>query len=167
MQSPRRSRPRLAAVHRAADGLRQIVQALRLSTHVLEKKHGVTGAQLFVLLQLSQADGLSLHELALRTRTDPSSVSVAVSRLHTRGFVRRKKDPADARRAVVSLTSKGAALLSRAPEPAQARLIGALEELPKGQLACLADALDVLARSMGVPSGTAPMFFEEDRARAT
>ena len=83
-------------VGRAADGLRRIVQALRTSSHAIEKKLGVSGAQVFVLQELSLSGGLSLRALAQRTRTDPSSVSVAVSRLEAQGLLRREQAKEDA-----------------------------------------------------------------------
>ena len=86
-------------VARAADGLRRIVQTLRTSSHAIEKKLGVSGAQLFVLQELTLAGGLSLRALAQRTRTDPSSVWVAVSRLEALGLLRREQAKDDARRA--------------------------------------------------------------------
>jgi DNA-binding MarR family transcriptional regulator len=155
-----------ASVQHAADGLRRIVQMLRLSTHVIERRHGMTGAQLFVLQQLSRSPGLSLRELAMATRTDPSSVSVVVSRLSARGFVERKKASDDARRAVVRLSAKGAALLVSAPEPAQSQLMRALEGLPRPEVARFGVTLDRVARSMGASRGSAPMFFEEDSSAA-
>lgn len=147
-------------VGRAADGLRRIVQALHLSTHVIERRHGLTGAQLFVLQQLSLSSAVSLAELAVRTRTDPSSVSVAVSRLAARHLVKRGRSTNDGRRAAVRLSPRGEAVLMAAPEPAQARLIGALEALSRSELSRLAVVLETLAASMGAPGGPPPMFFE-------
>jgi DNA-binding MarR family transcriptional regulator len=151
-------------VARAADGMRRIVQALRLSTHAIEKKLGISGAQVFVMQQLSLSGGLSLRDLAARTRTDPSSVSVAVSRLEAKGLVRRLRAAADGRRAELWLSPKGEAVLRRAPEPAQAKLIRALEGLPPERLSTLVLLLNDLAEQLGAPRGVAPMFFEESAA---
>ena len=152
-----------ATVRRAADGLRRIVQALHISTHVIERRHKVSGAQLFVLQQLTGSKGLSLGDLAVRTRTDASSVSVAVKRLAARGLVRRTRAADDARRAVVRILPKGEGLLSSAPEPAQARLLRALESLPRRDLAKLASTFEAICRAMHAPGGPAPMFFERER----
>jgi DNA-binding MarR family transcriptional regulator len=147
-------------VARAADGLRRIVQVLRVSSHRIESRYGVSGAQLFVLRQLALADGASLAELAAQTRTDPSSVSVAVSRLVARGLVRRVRSNDDRRRARVTLSARGRELMRRAPEPAQARLIGALEGFSSAQLTTFAVSLDTIARALGAPEGPPAMFFE-------
>jgi DNA-binding MarR family transcriptional regulator len=157
--SPRDRRPKRDII-RAADGLRRIVQTLRLSTLAIEKRHGVSGAQLFVLQQLVESDGVSLRDIAARTRTDPSSVSVVVARLASKRLVSMQRAAEDRRRAEVSLSSRGRKVLERAPEPAQSQLVRALEELPPREVAVLGRALDRLARSLGAPKGAPTMFFE-------
>ena len=63
------------------DAIRRIVQALRESSRAAEKGVGLSSAQLFVLQTLQETPGLSLNELAERTRTHQSSVSVVVTKL--------------------------------------------------------------------------------------
>ncbi len=65
------------------DAIRRIVQALRESSRAAEKRVGLSGAQLFVLQTLGESPGLSLNELAERTRTHQSSVSVVVTQAGT------------------------------------------------------------------------------------
>src|SRR5678815_2642677 len=109
--------------------MRRIVRAIRLSSHTAEETLGISGAQLFVLQQLAVHPGASVGELADRTLTHQSSVSVVVSRL-----VRRRTSTTDRRRIELSLTTAGRALLSRAPELAQSRLIAALGRVSDGDL---------------------------------
>src|SRR5438034_4949060 len=90
------------------DCVRRIVQTLRVSGRAAEQRVGLTGAQLFVLRQLAAAEGpLSVNELAERTFTHQSSVSVVVHKLETRGLVRRLRSPDDARRMQLSPTPAG------------------------------------------------------------
>src|SRR5438034_11619122 len=103
-------------VNRAVNALRRIVRAIRLSSHVAEEKLGISGAQLFVLQQLAQGPKSSLGELAGRTLTHESSVSVVVSRLVRRRLVARRASAADGRRVELSLSPAGERLLRRAPE---------------------------------------------------
>src|SRR4051794_8130303 len=63
------------------DAIRRIVRVLRVSSRAAEKQVGLSGAQLFVLHKLADTPALSLNELADRTRTHQSSVSVVVQRL--------------------------------------------------------------------------------------
>src|SRR6185295_14617640 len=89
------------------DAIRQIVQALRQSSRAAEKHAGLSGAQLFVLQAVAESPGLSLNELAERTRTHQSSVSAVVSRLVSSGLVRRVTAEDDARRAEIRLSAAG------------------------------------------------------------
>src|SRR5215217_2732988 len=63
-------------VRAVLDAIRRIVRVLRVSSRAAEKQVGLSGAQLFVLHKLEDAPALSLNELADRTRTHQSSVSV-------------------------------------------------------------------------------------------
>src|SRR6185312_321205 len=65
---------------RVLDSIRRIVRLLREGTRASEDAVGLSAAQLFVLQKLDPAVPLSLTELAARTLTHQSSVSVVVSR---------------------------------------------------------------------------------------
>jgi DNA-binding MarR family transcriptional regulator len=131
------------------DSIRAIVRLLRLSGRSAEQSLGVSGAQLFVLQKLAEVPVQSLSELAARTHTDPSSVSVVVSRLVARGLVTRSASSSDARRVDISLSASGRALARRAPRGAQAELIAAAAQLPAKQLRSLARDLGALVAQMG------------------
>lgn len=147
-------------LNRVVNSLRRIIQAIRLSSSVAHDKLGITGAQLFVLQQLAQRPGASLRELAQRTLTDQSSVSVVVSRLVDAGHVARRIAVADARRTELTLTDSGRALLRRAPRLAQSRLVASLRAAPPAQLQVTARVLDRAARAVSPARVPAPMFFE-------
>src|ERR1051326_4204477 len=70
---------------RSMDAIRSIVRALRLNTREIELKIGISLAQLFVLQQVAERPAESLNDLADRTATHQSSVSVVVRRLVDRG----------------------------------------------------------------------------------
>jgi DNA-binding MarR family transcriptional regulator len=146
--------------------LRQIVRAIRLSSHEAEAKLGVSGAQLFVLQQLDGRRGLSLSELAALTLTDQSSVSVVVGRLVTRGLVVRKTSEIDARRAEIDLSPAGRAVLRKSPELAQTRLLSALEQVSERDLETTARVLGAVVETMGAGALPPEMFFEGERAKA-
>jgi DNA-binding MarR family transcriptional regulator len=158
-------RSRRAGVGAAMDAIRRIVRALRVSSSAAEKSLGISSAQLFVLQQLADDPRPSIAHLAAATATDPSSVSVVVSRLVERGLALRRASKLDARRAEVMITPAGRALLRKAPEPAQAKLINALSALSPEQLVALIDGLDTVVETMGVASEVAPMFFEDEPDR--
>ena len=147
------------------DALRRIIRTLRISAGRAERETGVSSAQLFVLQQLAEAPAHSLNELAERTHTHQSSVSVVVSRLVKRRLVMREQSRTDARRVVLAVTPAGRALAKRAPEPAQARLIDALARLSRSEVHALAGGLRRLVEEMGAANEPATMLFEPDRTR--
>ena len=144
------------------DDLRRIVRVLRESSRATERELGVSGAQLFVLKALSGAPAMSLNDLAARTCTHQSTVSVFVKRLVDRGLVSRATSQVDARRVDLGLTRRGRALLARSPLAAQDRLIEGLEKLPHKERQGLATALHHLVEAMQLDGEAPTMFFEEE-----
>ena len=146
------------------DSIRRLVRLLRESSSEAERRAGISGAQLFVLEQLRDTgrDGaLSVRDLAARTLTHESSVSVVVQRLVDAGLVARRRSKADARRAELTLLPAGRALLRKSPRLAQARLIAGIEALPARQRRALATSLDALVSGLGLDARAPAMFFEE------
>ncbi|MCA9516944.1 MAG: MarR family transcriptional regulator [Myxococcales bacterium] len=154
-----------AAAELALQELRRVVHGIRAASHAVERSCGVSGAQLFVLRELSLIPGASIRRLSEQTLTDASSVSVIVARLVARGLVSRARDPEDRRRSALSLTDKGSQLLARAPEPYQARLIAALRELSRPELHVLRAALARVSDSLAAAGDGAPLFFEGGAGR--
>jgi DNA-binding MarR family transcriptional regulator len=147
------------------DAIRQIVRALRLSARDAENRVGLSAAQLFVLHRLAEGGTLSLGELAQRTLTDPSSVSVVVTRLLERGLVSRERASSDARRAEIALTASGRRLVKRSPSVAQETLIAALDRVQPERRRTLARLLGELVQAMGASEEPAPLFFENEPRR--
>ena len=116
----------MSTSQRVLDSIRRIVRLLREGANASETEVGLSAAQLFVLQKLDPERPLSLNELAARTLTHQSSVSVVVSKLVERGLVQRRPAAHDARRVAISPTKAGLRLRDRAPAPAQDRLIAAL-----------------------------------------
>lgn len=147
------------------DAIRRIVRLLRVSARASEVSLDISAAQLFLLQKLAEAPAPSIAELASRALTDPSSVSTVAARLVKRGLVRRTPSPQDGRRAELTLTPAGRRLVQRAPEPAQVRLVEAIERLPVKDRTALARGLTALTRELGITEGVAPLFFEEEKDR--
>jgi len=144
------------------DALRRVVRDLRLSARDAERSAGISGAQLFVLQSLAAEPASSLNDLAERTLTDQSSVSVVVKRLADRKLVARKPSLVDARRIELSLTAAGKRLLARCPEPTQLRLVRSLRHLTPAELSSLTAGLAALVREMGIEDAAPRMFFDDD-----
>src|SRR5689334_15186059 len=95
------------AIERSMNAVRSIVRAQRINTRAVELKMGISLAQLFVLQQLADRPADSLNELAERTATHQSSVSVVVRRLVERGLVSRTASANDRRRIEIEVTPAG------------------------------------------------------------
>jgi len=152
-------------VAKVADGLRRIVRALHQSHRVAEHRWQLSAAQLLVLQRLAEAPTLSVNELADRTFTHQSTVSVVVARLVDRGLVRRARADDDARRVDLTITSAGRVLLERAMSSAQAHLIDALDAMPSTRLRAIATGLHDIVDALGVAREPAGMFFEDEPAK--
>lgn len=154
-------------VTRTLDAIRRLVRTLRTSATDAERMTGLSSAQTFVLQLLQQAPAESMNDLAERTLTDQSSVSVVVSRLEAKGLVARSHSTTDGRRTRVSITDAGMGLLSDQPPTVQARLIRSLESMPAEALTQLEHHLTQLTALMGEAHQPPSMLFEEDDASST
>jgi len=146
---------------RILDAIRRLVRLLRLTDRAAQSELGLSGAQLFVLHELGKTPSLSLSELAERTRTDQSSVSVVVTRLVDGGYVTRDRDKRDARRLVLNLSKSGRAVADKSPPVAQERIVEALERIPAAERRRFADTFTKMIEDMGEARGVPPMFFED------
>ncbi len=144
------------------DAIRRLVQALRISAREAERRTGLSMAQLFVLQRLAESPALSIRELAARTFTDPSSVSVVVSRVVHDGLVVRERDRRDARRARLALTARGRSLLSRAPRAGQEAVIEALGKMSVAARRSLGRRLGELIGHMGVSARRPGLLFGKE-----
>lgn len=142
--------------------LRRIVRFLRLAERKAEIACGLSVAQLFVLETLAAAPKSSQAELAARTLTDQSSVSVVVTKLVARGLVSRSVSPTDRRRIELALTSLGQRTLARAPRIPQATIIASIRSMPPTRRAELVRSLAHLASSIGADEVAPRMLFDEE-----
>jgi DNA-binding MarR family transcriptional regulator len=150
----------------ALDHLRRIVQALRESSRASERQLGVSGAQLFVLQALAKNRALSLNDLAERTHTHQSTVSVVVKRLVLRQLVQSRPASHDRRKLELELTPRGNALLRRAPAAAQDRLVAGLQALGTRERKSLTATLGKLARAVQLDAKPPSIFFEGAKPEA-
>ncbi|MFL6414795.1 MAG: MarR family winged helix-turn-helix transcriptional regulator [Bryobacteraceae bacterium] len=148
------------------NSLRQIVHALETGSRAAQKSVGLSGAQLLVLQILETAGAMSINELAQKSHTHQSSVSVVASRLVEAGLIRRASASEDARRLQLSVTTAGRKALQAGFVTPQQRLMGSLGQIPRRRVRQLRVLLEELVGVSGMDSGTAPMFFEERERKA-
>lgn len=144
------------------DSIRKLVRGLRESSLESERRLGLSSAQLFVLNTLAHSDApLSVNELAARTLTHQSSVSVVVTKLVKRGFVRKQRSVLDSRRAELAISEMGRRAIGKNPEPVQERLIAAIRGLPPRTRAGLATGFESLLKASKFDREPAGLFFED------
>jgi DNA-binding MarR family transcriptional regulator len=144
--------------------LRALVNDLGRSTRSIEKRTGLTNAQLHVLRMLDSAvrDGRSpsIGDIARQTFTRPSTASAVVSRLIEGGLVRRERDRSDRRRMVVSLTARGRSRLARAPVATAERVLDVFGDLAPREMLTVRQGLAILVRALGVDASSPGWMFE-------
>ncbi|HEX3533249.1 MAG TPA: MarR family transcriptional regulator, partial [Gemmatimonadaceae bacterium] len=125
---------------RVLDAIRRLVRHLRVADRAAQTELGLSAAQLFVLSELGKTPAISLGELAERTHTDQSSVSVVVARLVDAGLVQRERAGEDARRLELSLTRAGRSVVQRAPTVMQEKILNAVGTMPAAEQKRFADS---------------------------
>ena len=146
--------------------IRALVATLRRSARIVERKTGLTNAQLFALHELAREDGLSMSTLAERLHALPNALSPLIARLEQRRLVNRATAEDDRRRAVLRLTARGRSVVRRAPEPPTVELIRALETLPARDLDGLTTGLTAVLGALHEDWGKAPILFEDEPSPA-
>jgi len=154
-----RDTPKGGDVREVLDALRRIVRDLRRPA----RGGGAAGsaAQVFVLQALDGPGAATVNELAARTYTHQSSVSVVAKTLAERGLVARRAARHDGRSVELTLTAKGRAALRRAPRAPQERIVQGIARMPAASRRSLAASLRELVRAMGLHGEAPEMFFAE------
>jgi MarR family transcriptional regulator, organic hydroperoxide resistance regulator len=151
----------------AMNALRRLVRAVRTANRSVQRAVGISGAQLFVLRRLEERPRQALSDLAIGTLTDPSTVSEVVGRLVAAGYVARHVAAADARRAELELTSRGRALLRKAPETLQSVLVEGFSRLPAAKRRALAEGLQAWVGASYLADLPPTMMFEPTEPPST
>jgi MarR family transcriptional regulator, organic hydroperoxide resistance regulator len=142
--------------------LRRIVRFLHLADRQIETTHELSAAQLFVLHSLFDHPATSLGELATRTLTDQSSVSIVVAKLVDKKLIARTLAPDDRRRSELQLTERGKMVVLSAPRLPQPGMIAAIEKLPADRRAQLVHSREGLAAAIGANELEPRMLFEDE-----
>ena len=99
--------------------LRRIIRSIDMHSRFLVSNYGLTGPQLMVLRELSQAEGMSIGELTKAIHLSQATVTGILDRLEGRQMVHRQRSDRDKRRVILSLTPRSHEILSLAPPPIQ------------------------------------------------
>ncbi|MCB0308390.1 MAG: MarR family transcriptional regulator [Bdellovibrionales bacterium] len=148
------------------DAIRRILRSLRESSRHAENELGLSGAQLLVLQFLKDGKPLSINELAERTQTHQSSVSIVVTKLVDGKLVKRQTSAEDGRKVEIILTSAGTRLLEmKSSKLAHEKLFSAISELPISKQKQLATLLTQVVEASGFADQPATLFLEDDQEK--
>ncbi len=134
----------------------------------LSRAHHLSLNEWRVMVVLASHPGIAAREVADATGLDKMSVSRALAALERHGRLQRQADPADARRALLELTSAGQALFERIGVLAgerEAQLFGGISRAETKSLAALVDRLSAALAEPG-ERGSEPEQTRAHRARA-
>lgn len=128
---------------------RLIINSAKRQFKWIENQCGINGAQLWVLWEIQQAQGLRVNELATAMAMHQSTVSNLIDKLSRATLITRERATGDQRVVTLHLTESGKALLKRAPKPARGILPEALFSLSGNALATLDKLLEQVLHEMG------------------
>jgi len=131
---------------------RIIIRSVRRHYEDVERRAGLSGAQLWALAEVAERPGVQVGELARALAVHPSTASNLARRLQSLGLVRRERKGRDQRHVQLFTTAKGERRLARAPRPSIGVLQQALSELPERRLGDLHRALARVITLMKVKS---------------
>lgn len=115
-----------------------------VSEHVArayEAQFGIDIAQWRVLSWVAQSGLIAQQDICLRTRMDKVTISRAAIALTHRGLVERRRNPADGRSHLLSLTAQGEALFDRIAPRARALEAEIFDRFDKEEIAAFLSML--------------------------
>lgn len=131
---------------RLADGARAAVRVARVAAGAVAEVD-LTLAQYRVMVFVDGVDRPA-SEVARLLGVSPSTLTSVVDGLCQREMVRRRSDPTDGRRVVLSITDRGRSSVSAADDVVAQRLSGLLSRLGAERADAALDGLDLLNQAM-------------------
>lgn len=143
--------PELPALGKVLEFMRliwEVDHALQRTSKRMEATIGVTGPQRLVVRIIGRFPGIAAGHLARLLHVHPSTLTGIVKRLERQGLVRKRSDPRDGRRLLLSLSSKGRRFDVKAEGTIEAAIQRALERAPLGQIEAARALLSSIARTL-------------------
>jgi DNA-binding MarR family transcriptional regulator len=131
---------------------RIVVKSIRRHYQDVERRAGLSGAQLWALAEVARHPGSQVGELARALAIHQSTASNLLRRLETLALVTRQRRGRDQRQVQLLVSKKGLRVLKRAPQPLIGVLQQALSDLPAAGLRELHGQLARLIALMKVKS---------------
>jgi DNA-binding MarR family transcriptional regulator len=130
--------------------LRVIFSSAKKHFYEVEARCGVSGAQLWTLMELSTKPGLRVSDLAQLLSIRNSTASNMLDRLELRDLIRRERKDKDQRIVRLFLTSAGEKIVEMAPKPVRGVVPDALSHIELPALSALDTNLDALISKLKI-----------------
>lgn len=108
--------------------------ALQSASKRMARSLGITGRQRLVIRIVGRLPGVSAGRLAEVLHVDPGTLTGVLKRLIAGGQIRRRPDPSDRRRTILTLTPKGERFNRRIAGTVEAGVRQTLAALPEEDL---------------------------------
>jgi DNA-binding MarR family transcriptional regulator len=121
---------------------------LQSSSKRQEAATGVTGPQRLVIRIVGRFPGIAAGKVSEILHLHPSTLTGVLQRLEAHGLLERRPDPADGRRALLTLTEKGRAVDAARGGTVEAGVRRALAKLPPRSVAAAREVLERLVAEL-------------------
>jgi DNA-binding MarR family transcriptional regulator len=122
--------------------------ALQRTSKRMAARLGVTGPQRLVIRVVGRFPGIPAGHLARLLHLHPSTLTGVLERLARAGLVRRRRDPRDGRRLLLSLTDRGRRFDTETEGTVESAIEHALSETPAAKLEAVREVLESIAASL-------------------
>ncbi|MET0389333.1 MAG: MarR family transcriptional regulator [Polyangiales bacterium] len=127
----------------------QLDHALQRTSKRMEASLGVTGPQRLVIRIVGRYPDIPAGELAKWLHVHPSTLTGVLKRLERQQILRRRTDPADARRSLLRLTDKGRTFDVEEDGTVEACIAHTLRRTPSGKLDAACELLAAITKQLG------------------
>ncbi|MGY6555192.1 MAG: MarR family winged helix-turn-helix transcriptional regulator [Wenzhouxiangella sp.] len=145
----RRSRARREQEMNVVEHFRTVIRAIQAHSAWVERRCGVSAAQLWALWEIHGDPGLRVKDISERLSIQPATASNLLDKLQAKDLIRRDRCGPDQRVVQLFPTEAGEALLAQAPGPAEGALLNALARLSAAEVEALGDSLALLVQHVG------------------
>lgn len=118
-------------------------------------RYNLSEGRFVIMLTLKNAGGkLSPLELATRLSITPGTVTGLLDGLQRAALIKRKTDPTDRRKLIITLTAQGKRVVDDVFVEHTAWISGMIQDLPPGQRQALAESIYCLSASQALDLAT-------------
>jgi DNA-binding MarR family transcriptional regulator len=133
-------------VQKATYLIRRLMQAGAYHTKDLNKKYGVSTAQIACLLALYEEGPSSLSHIAKKIMVRSSTLTGIIDRLEQKGLVVRIRESMDRRIITIRLTEAGQRLAQNAPPIIPPKIVDGLRQLAEDEGELIIQSLEKLSQ---------------------